>query len=785
MLAAVRFLSIGALVVAGVARDLADDLNTILERRRPFVIQSALNVDSAPSWLETFQPNGTWPDVIYTSGCDAQRSNWPAQLHWQRIVALASIYEGGYSTGNLSALVGNPQVLETINTAVDWWFANDFTNPDCLTNGGATRANCPCGTPGLWNTNWFSNVILIPRLAGQTCILLYDLLSASQLETCARITARSFSTFGTGAGFLAGANILDIASIGVSSGVLSNNETLVADAFSKINAEVIVHPEIKVDGIKPDGSFSQHSGIIYNGNYGKDYTNAVLQLAIESAGTQFEPSNESRTAFVTLLNGTRWMIYENVKTGVLHYDFSVLGRFIAFSTADLDRTVAVSSILVNVTQVEQLGALWSDPTLDAVANQLQAPTKNANVGGLRGNRMFWSNDYMVHRGKKYFTTLKMYSSRTGNSECVNLANPLGFHLSDGTTYNHLDGTEYEDIAAAWDWNLIPGTTTDYGRTPLNCGTIQQSAPDSFVGGVSDGSRGLAAMKYTNPITGALKWQKAWFFVDGDAQHVMLNSIESTSPGFEVYSVLDQRRINGPIWVDSVKVLPDAGDDDKRVQNFTFPESLVHGGVGYVFEDTAAAATLSVSAGPRSGNWTDLGTSTQPPTTVPLFAAWIRHPDDQLSAPLGYTAFPGVWDPKQLCDAVAKVDLVTLANEPSRMGLFDAKKDIVYGAIWAAGAKPLRIPIPGIPLPLGPKLYIATDQPVLYIADLHDRNPLKWTITVAEPTQALESVNITLSLGGIQPPPSWLRADILGRTITVKLPTGGEAGSSVTVKLIQL
>lgn len=75
------------------------------------------------------------------------------------------------------------------------------------------------------------------------------------------MTARAFSTFTFTAnvGFLAGANILDIASIGVSSGVLSNDSSVVADAFSKINAEVVVHPDVKVDGIKPDGSFSQHT----------------------------------------------------------------------------------------------------------------------------------------------------------------------------------------------------------------------------------------------------------------------------------------------------------------------------------------------------------------------------------------------------------------------------------------------------------------------------------------------------------------------------------------------
>ncbi len=30
--------------------------------------------------------------------------------------------------------------------------------------------------------------------------------------------------------------------------------------------------------------------------------------------------------------------------------------------------------------------------------------------------------------------------------------PYGFHLSDGTLYTYIDGTQYEDIAGAWDWN---------------------------------------------------------------------------------------------------------------------------------------------------------------------------------------------------------------------------------------------------------------------------------------------------------------------------------------------
>ena len=61
-----------------------------------------------------------------------------------------------------------------------------------------------------------------------------------------------------------------MASIGVNLALLTSNSTLITEAYDRINAEVIIQPGVMVDGIKPDGSFGQHGGLLYNGNYGKD-----------------------------------------------------------------------------------------------------------------------------------------------------------------------------------------------------------------------------------------------------------------------------------------------------------------------------------------------------------------------------------------------------------------------------------------------------------------------------------------------------------------------------------
>jgi hypothetical protein len=67
---------------------------------------------------------------------------------------------------------------------------------------------------------------------------------------------------------VSGANILDMSKIGIDQAVRVNNATSATEAYGRIHAQMILSPGIQVDGIKPDGSFGQHTGLLYNGNYG-------------------------------------------------------------------------------------------------------------------------------------------------------------------------------------------------------------------------------------------------------------------------------------------------------------------------------------------------------------------------------------------------------------------------------------------------------------------------------------------------------------------------------------
>lgn len=362
----------------------------------------------------------------------------------------------------------------------------------------------------------------------------------------------------------------------------------------------------------------------------------------------------------------------------------------------------------------------------------------------------------------------MYSSRTTNTECVselaisqpgvhpndnatplqvNSGNTKGFHLSDGTVYTYVQGGEYEDIAASWDWNLIPGITVDYGATPFACGTTQQGGIEAFVGGASDGDVGVAAMRYTNPITKSLSWQKAWFFLENNVQYVMVSKLASGSNA-TVLNVLDQKRHAGDVFVDGAAAN----------QGGIFPgaKSLWHGNVGYVFDrptaDDGEAQTLVVSLGPKTGDWSAIGTSTAPPTTVDLFAASMQPVSPSVDQRLSYAVYPARshedfaanYAPQSQQQHRPTRAPVPVRNDGDVSAVYDPNPHTRTAGIvfWNAAGGSVNVPLGGR-VGFSSKslsLVVTSDQAVSLIVCLN-----KWQVTVADPAQVLSDVTLGFSL----------------------------------------
>ena len=65
---------------------------------------------------------------------------------------------------------------------------------------------------------------------------------------------------------------------------------------------------------------------------------------------------------------------------------------LTFTVAD---DQATSSIQMNVSQIAQLADQWNSDSLKASVSIMESTGDDANVGNIKGNRMFYDNDYMV------------------------------------------------------------------------------------------------------------------------------------------------------------------------------------------------------------------------------------------------------------------------------------------------------------------------------------------------------------------------------------------------------
>jgi hypothetical protein len=268
------------------------------------------------------------------------------------------------------------------------------------------------------------------------------------------------------------------------------------------------------------------------------------------------------------------------------------------------------------------------------------------------------------------------------------------------------------------------------------------------------------MQYETPITKTLSWRKTFFFLSNDVQFVMIARINSTTDA-PVFTVLDQRVHSGDILVDG---------DAVTSGNFSDAATLFHGGVGYVFNTSDSAVSLSVDSGERTGMWSAISTSKQPPVTVDLFSAWLAHDDP--TVPIGYTIFPATTATSFLSKA-ANTDLIIISNDGSISALLDEANGVAMFVFWETAGGSVTIPADEE----NASITVTSTGTVAFIVDL-----CTFDLTVSDPTQILSSVELTFTLGSDGPTPDGWTSSSTSADVTIQLPSGGLSGSSVPTTL---
>jgi chondroitin AC lyase len=655
-------------------------------------------------YAETLTPGGSWSDVDYEGKV---RSNWRTAEHLNRTRMMARV-------AVLEHKAGHPaQALDAkVLRALKYWTLHDYQNP-----------------------NWWWNQIGVPRLAGEIAFLMQPQLSREQLSKVVEIMKRSNWRKGP----WTGANLTWGVAIEIVRGCLEENAGTVAEGYRRMYQEIrIVSPE--EEGIQQDSSFHQHGPQLYNGGYGLAYAIDVGRFVAFAWGTVFQiPADKMAILSSYLLDGQQWLVRGDI------IDYSTVGREITRKgklVAPGRSTESRHSIAGPGESFPGVVAmLASMPTprqkeLRAFSARLQ---QRKNAPAFTGNKQFWCSDFMAHRWEGFYTSVKMLSNRMLNGEEVNQEGKKSQHLSDGVNLLYLTGDEYNDIFPVWDWTKLPGTTAIQDTLEIGGDNpIHARGTTTFAGGVSDGEYGMAAMDLAR---GKLTAKKAWFFFD-DAYLCLGAGIHlADDTEHSVATDVNQTLLAGDVLTSQSQQPLVEGAHSYQAGKIGW---VYHDGVGYI---PGPGNPVSLTAGPQTGTWREIGTGSSKPVTLPVFNLWIDHGHAPRAGSYQYSVLSGASVKRVAARARSPVTHV-LSNQEDTQAVWHSELKIVMAALRKPGF---------LVTPIG---RLEVDHSCLLLAR---KTAGGWKITASNP----ENQPLTLHVG------------VGSRKIAIDLPGGNFAGSSVT------
>ncbi|MBV9866972.1 MAG: polysaccharide lyase 8 family protein [Abitibacteriaceae bacterium] len=684
------------------------DVETVKQRLRDALLPTTPTegqaiAQAARQFADALKPDGSWNDVDYN---DQTRGPWKTAQHLDRVQAMAKAYRTpGEPLNSDAALKGK------ILTSLDFWLQHDYRNP-----------------------NWWHNQIGVPQTMGAILLLMEHDLSPDELAKGLAIMGRSSWTNEAGKpANWTGANMVWIASNRIIMGCLANSPGTVTEAFSKIFDEIhIAGPH--GEGIQNDWSFHQHGDVLYTGGYGQSFTGSAAHFIDCARGTHFAvPPDKLQILTNYVLDGQQWMLRGGV------WDYGVTGREI--TRADKN----ARSLRFPVQTLAQMAGP-RQAELKAFAQRLRDPR---SAPPLVGNRHFWKSDFMVQHRPGYYTSARMFSTRTLNTDgYINSEGKKSHHLADGTTYIFRSGDEYKDIFPVWDWQRVPGTTCEQKPEPLDPTHMQMRGKTSFDGGVSDGLYGLAAMDLARD---SLTAKKAWFYFDDE--FVCLGAGINSTTDNPLLTSINQCLLNGPVTVSNTAQPLTPGDHD-----LTDVRWVLHDSIGYLFP---VNTPVHVKNQAQTGSWAEIGTGSNAPVTKDVFSLWLNHGGKVAGGSYAYTVVPNT-NRNALEARVKQSNIEVLSNTPTLQAVRHNGLKLLEVAFWQTGK-----------LEAGRGWTVSVDKPCLVL--LHE-TPNGFEIAAANPENKPLSLNVQLdrTLTG----ESCIPVAAGGTQVHFDLPNGEEAGRSV-------
>jgi chondroitin AC lyase len=505
-------------------------------------------------------------------------------------------WKGGKHLKNLNVLAlhwlytGEYSALLACHCAMEYWFSR----------------------PELGTHHWWYKMIYVPREIGQALLILKKEITPKEKEAALRIMNESFGHVNA-----TGQNKVALASNRLVLGLFNDDFELVKKSYEQIASEVVI---TEAEGLQEDMSYHQHGPMMQFGNYGLAYAKSMSEWVYLFAGTPMEFPKENRDLICRYVqDGLRWVVWNG------YFDMSALGRQI-YKGNQTSKTKAVTQAISNLAIKDK------EP---------------------QGAKYFYRSDFGVYRSDKWYASIRMQSTRVKGYEYLK-ENMKGYFSSDGALLVRVEGDEYEDVAACWDWLHVPGTTTyDNGVDILGReAEFPYNRTDKVFGKV-DGEVMVAAMDYDRD---GLTARKAWFFYPGGI--ICLGTGISMDADNEVVTTVNQCNLSGEITY---------GKD------WAF-----HDNVAYLVLDCAEFVCGKVQ---RSGNWSYIkrGDSKRQEKKI-FFDMHIPHGKAPKNASYSYMVVPAVKNLKAAQKKASK-DIKVLQNTPEMQSVSICGK--IYTVDWSA------------------------------------------------------------------------------------------------------
>ncbi|MBQ4110592.1 MAG: hypothetical protein IJC74_06880 [Clostridia bacterium] len=539
--------------------------------------------------------------------------------------------------------------------------------------------------------------------------------------------------------------IYDALSVTLTGHVDENGNGVMADEAKSNVPDTVLGTNYFGDGFYPDGSYYGHGPLHYNWGYGFQYLRGTKLYVELAAGTKYQFSKEKLSILVDLLlDSMRWTVRGD------NIDFASIGR--SADSPDENGKVT-NSARGYITEV--LSSLLKEPCIprkneliklkDDVAKDLLI-NKNGNTSTnyVSGNKHFWQTDLMAHQRNGYSAILKMSGIRTLRAERVGDDGNNTYYMGAGTLPVMITGHEYEKAIAVWDWDRLPGITalnkdedvpeqTDLSHIPN-----RHYGSHSFVGGVSNGSYGAAAMDYSdnlktktaeeyiNPSVAVVNAKKAWFFFDDEI--VALGAdVSSTDEQYNLLTNLNQCISDGEVTYcdESGRYILEASES-LTSQNIKW---VHHAQTGYVFPEKQNVTVLNKA---QTGNGRRKDDKSYPYYTENIFSLYLDHGINKGDGEYSYIIVPGK-TAEELSDYTNNNPVQIIHNNKNIQAVYHKNLNIVQAVFRTEGSLKIN------------NYEITTNKPCILMADFSGAD-IK--IYVQNPENKKADISVSVKFGDI-------------------------------------